>query len=104
MEVLKRALRELAEREPAFFRDLFLEAIRGDGRAAELLTELLTKYPEARRKLAQTIAATLTIPLNVATKQDIEELKQWTEAKLKRHRKPHGHQGRPQTSRHQGGS
>ena len=83
MEVLKRALRELAEREPAFFRDLFLEAIRGDGRAAELLAELLTKYPEARRKLAETIAATLTIPLNVATKQDIEELKQWTEAKLK---------------------
>ena len=44
LEVLKRALRELAEREPAFFRDLFLEAIRGDGRAAELLAELLTKY------------------------------------------------------------
>jgi len=83
LEVLKRALRELAEREPAFFRDLFLEAIRGDGRAAELLAELLTKYPEARRKLAETIAATLAIPLNVATKQDIEELKQWTEAKLK---------------------
>jgi len=83
LEVLKRALRELAEREPAFFRDIFLEAIRGDGRAAELLAELLTKYPEARTKLAETIAATITIPLNVATKQDIEELKQWTEAKLK---------------------
>jgi len=71
------------EKEPTFFRDILLEALRGDGRAAEILAELLTKHPEARTKLAKTIAATITIPLNVATKQDIEELKQWTEAKLK---------------------
>ena len=83
MEILKRALRELVEKEPTFFRDILLEALRGDGRAAEILAELLTKHPEARVKLAETIAATITIPLNVATKQDIEELKQWTEAKLK---------------------
>jgi hypothetical protein len=28
VEILKRALRELVEREPAFFRDLFLDALR----------------------------------------------------------------------------
>ena len=101
MEILKRALRELVEKEPTFFRDILLEALRGDGRAAEILAELLTKHPEARTKLARTIAATITIPLNVATKQDIEKLRQdmeqsiqelrqevdqlrrWTEAKLK---------------------
>ena len=37
VEILKWALRELVEREPVFFRDIFLEALRGDGRAAEIL-------------------------------------------------------------------
>ena len=53
VEVLKRALRELVEREPAFFRDLFLDALRSDGRAADALLELLTRHPEARLRLAQ---------------------------------------------------
>ena len=39
VEVLKRALRELVEREPIFFRDLFLEALRSDGRIAETLLD-----------------------------------------------------------------
>jgi hypothetical protein len=48
VEILKRALRELVEREPAFFRDLFLDALKSDGRVAEALLELITKHPEAR--------------------------------------------------------
>ena len=42
LEALKRALRELAEREPAFLRDLVLEALRSDGRIADALLDLLT--------------------------------------------------------------
>jgi len=86
VEVLKRALRELVEREPAFFRDLFLEALRADGRIAETLLELLTRHPEARLKLAQAVAGSIAVPLNVATKDDIkaavEELKRWSEEKF----------------------
>ena len=48
VEILKRALRELVEREPTFFRDLFLDALRVDGRIAETLLDLLTKHPEAK--------------------------------------------------------
>jgi len=95
VEVLKRALRELVEREPIFFRDLFLEALRADGRVAEMLLDLLTKHPEAKLKLAQAVAETVTIPLNVATKEDlkrvatkedletaVEQLKKWAEEKF----------------------
>jgi len=91
VEVLKRALRELVEREPTFFRDLFLDALRSDGRIAEALLDLLTKHPEAKLKLAQAMAETIAIPLNVATKedlkqlatkQDLEELKKWAEEKF----------------------
>jgi len=86
VEVLKRALRELVEREPTFFRDLFLEALRADGRVAETLLDLLTKHPEAKLKLAQAVAGSIAVPLNVATKDDIkaavEELKRWTEEKF----------------------
>jgi len=46
VEVLKRALRELVEREPSFLRDLVLEALRSDGGAAETLLDLFTKHPE----------------------------------------------------------
>jgi hypothetical protein len=31
VEILKRALGELVEREPSFLRDLFLDALRSDG-------------------------------------------------------------------------
>jgi hypothetical protein len=86
VEILKRALRELVEREPTFFRDLFLDALRSDGRAADALLELLTRHPEARLKLAQAVAGSIAVPLNVATKDDIkaavEELKKWTEEKF----------------------
>jgi len=86
VEVLKRALRELVEREPSFLRDLMLDALRSDGGAAEVLLELLTRHPEARLKLAQVVAGSIAVPLNVATKDDIkaavEELKKWAEEKL----------------------
>jgi hypothetical protein len=74
VESLKRALRELVEREPAFFRDLMLEALRSDGRAAEAILELITKYPEAKLRLAQAVAETVAVPLNVATKEDLKQL------------------------------
>jgi hypothetical protein len=86
VEILKRALRELVEREPSFVRDLMLDALRSDGGAAEALLELLTRHPEAKLKLAQAVAGSIAVPLNVATKDDIkaavEELKKWTEEKF----------------------
>jgi len=91
VEILKRALRELVEREPTFFRDIFLDALRVDGRVAEALLDLFTKHPEAKLKLAQAVAESIAIPLNVATKedlkqlatkQDLEELKKWAEEKF----------------------
>jgi len=74
VEVLKRALRELVEREPTFFRDLFLDALRSDGRIAEALLDLFTKHPEAKLRLAQAVAETVAVPLNVATKEDLKQL------------------------------
>jgi hypothetical protein len=86
VEILKRALRELVEREPSFLRDLMLDALRSDGGAAEALLDLLTKHPEAKLKLAQVVAGSIAVPLNVATKDDIkaavEELKRWAEEKF----------------------
>ncbi len=86
VELLKRALKELVEREPTFFRDLFLDALRSDGGAADALLELITEHPEARLRLAQVVAGSIAVPLNVATKDDIkaavEELKKWTEEKF----------------------
>jgi hypothetical protein len=53
---------------------------------AEALLELFTKHPEARLRLAQAVAGSIAVPLNVATKDDIkaavEELKRWTEEKF----------------------
>jgi len=74
VDSLKRALRELVEREPAFFRDLFLDALRADGRIAEALLDLFTKHPEAKLRLAQAMAESVAIPLNVATKEDLKQL------------------------------
>jgi len=95
VEILKRALRELVEREPTFFRDIFLDALRSDGRVAEALLDLFTKHPEAKLKLAQAVAESVAIPLNVATKEDlkqlatkqdleteVEQLKKWAEEKF----------------------
>jgi len=72
VEVLKKASRELVEREPSFLRDLFLDALRSDGRIAEALLDLFTKHPEARLKLAQAVAGSIAVSLNVATKDDIK--------------------------------
>ena len=74
VEILKRALRELVEREPTFFRDLFLDVLRVDGRVAEALLDLFTKHPEAKLRLAQAVAESVAIPLNVATKEDLKQL------------------------------
>ncbi len=70
VEVLKRALRELVDRGPSFLRDLFLDALRSDGRAADVLLELFTKHPEARLRLAQAVAGSIAVSLNVATKAE----------------------------------
>jgi len=64
----------LVEREPIFFRDLFLDALRADGRIAEALLDLFTKHPEAKLRLAQAVAETIAVPLNVATKEDLAKL------------------------------
>jgi hypothetical protein len=69
VELLKKALRELVERE-SFLRDLFLDALRSDGRAADALLELFTKHPEARLKLAQVVVGSFAVSLNVATKAE----------------------------------
>jgi len=95
VDVLKRALRELVEREPSFLRDLVLEALRSDGRIADALLDLLTKHPEAKLRLAQAVAEAVAIPLNVATKEDlrqyatkqdletaVEQLKRWAEERF----------------------
>jgi hypothetical protein len=74
LEILKRALRELVEREPSFLRDLFLDALKSDGRIAEALLELFTKHPETKLRLAQAVAESVAIPLNVATKEDLKQL------------------------------
>jgi hypothetical protein len=66
VEVLKKTLRELVERE-SFLRDLFLDALRSDGRA---LLELFTKHPEAKLMLAQVVAGSFAVSLNVATKAE----------------------------------
>ena len=66
VELLKKALRELVESE-SFLRDLFLDALRSDGYVAEATLDLFTKHPEARLKLAQVVAGSIAVPLNVAT-------------------------------------
>jgi hypothetical protein len=48
-------------------RDLFLDALRSDGRVAEALLDLFTKHPEAKLKLAQAVAGSTAVPFNVAT-------------------------------------
>ncbi|MFZ8808766.1 MAG: hypothetical protein ACO2PN_11780 [Pyrobaculum sp.] len=69
VELLKKALGELVESE-SFLRDLFLDALRSDGRIADVLLELFTKHPEARLKLVQVVAGSFATPLNVATKAE----------------------------------
>ncbi len=73
VEVFKRVLREVASSDPAFIRDVFIDALRGDGKAVEAIVDLITKNPEARLRLAEAIASAITVPLNVVTRQDLEE-------------------------------
>ena len=70
LEILKRALRELVEREPSFLRDLFLDPLRSDGRVVDVFLELVTKHSEARLKLAEVVAGSIAVPLNVAAKAE----------------------------------
>ncbi|MFP3157871.1 MAG: hypothetical protein RXQ97_06655 [Caldivirga sp.] len=74
VEVLKRLLREVVVSDPAFFRDLLLDVIRGDGRVVEAIIDLVAKNPEARLRLTEAIAGVITIPLNVATKDDVNRI------------------------------
>jgi len=76
VETIKRILREIATSDPAFIRDLFLDALKSDGKVIEAITELLTKNPEAKLRLAETIAGVITVPLNVATKEDIKRIEE----------------------------
>jgi len=72
VEDLKKLLKRLAEEDRDFLRSIILEAV-GDGGAEELV-EALLKSPRARARLAAELAAMITIPLNVATKDDIRTL------------------------------
>jgi len=72
VEELKRLLKRLAEEDRDFLRSIILEAV-GDGGAEELV-EMLLKSPRARARLAAELAAMITIPLNVATRDDIKAL------------------------------
>jgi len=72
VEELKRLLKRLAEEDRDFLRSIILEAVSDGG--AEELVEALLKSPRARARLAAELAAMITIPLNVATKDDIRAL------------------------------
>jgi len=74
VEELKKLLKRLAEEDRDFLRNIILEAV-GDGGAEELV-EALLKSPRARARLAAELAAMITIPLNVATKDDIRALEE----------------------------
>jgi len=72
VEEFKRLLKRLAEEDREFLRGVLLEAIGDSG--AEELVETLLRSPRARARLAAELAAMITIPLNVATKEDIKML------------------------------
>jgi len=74
VEELKRLLKQLAEEDREFLRGVLLEAIGDSG--AEELVEALLRSPRARARLAAELAAMITIPLNVATKDDIRALEE----------------------------
>jgi len=70
VEELKKLLKRLAEEDRDFLRSIILEVVSDGG--AEELVEVLLKSPRARARLAAELAAVITIPLNVATKEDLE--------------------------------
>jgi hypothetical protein len=63
--------------------------LRVDGRIAEALLDLFTKHPEAKLRLAQAVAESVAIPLNVATKEDLKQLA--TKQDIKRLEDQDGH-------------
>jgi len=65
-------LKRLAEEDREFLRRIVLDVVGDSG--AEELVEALLKSPRARARLAAELAAMITIPLNVATKEDIKTL------------------------------
>ncbi|MFB6491504.1 MAG: hypothetical protein TU35_009805, partial [Thermoproteus sp. AZ2] len=81
MEAFKKALEELAEKEPEALRKAVLRAL-----SAEDLAKLIASSEGARRTLAEAIAGAIAIPLNLATKEDIRRLeeKMATKEELKR--------------------
>ncbi|MEM3326375.1 MAG: hypothetical protein QXK63_02905 [Thermoproteus sp.] len=74
MEELKEALRRLLREDREFLRDLILGAISGDGSVAEEIMKLILNNPKTKAELLSEIAGGITIPLNVATKDDIKQL------------------------------
>jgi hypothetical protein len=81
VEAVKKALEELAEKEPEALRRAVLRAL-----SAEDLAKLIASSEGARRTLAEAIAGAIAIPLNVATREDIRRLeeKMATKEELKR--------------------
>ncbi len=76
MEVVKRGLRELAEREPQFLRELLVELLKADGGLAAAVVEAALRDEAARARLAAAIAATIAIPLNTATREDLKRIEE----------------------------
>ncbi|MEZ0320055.1 MAG: DUF3782 domain-containing protein [Pyrobaculum sp.] len=73
MEELKEGLRRLVKEDRRFFRDLIIEALSEDG---EELVDILLKSPRAKARLASELASVIAVPLNVATKEDVEKITQ----------------------------
>jgi hypothetical protein len=49
------------------FSEISLDALRSDGCVVDVLLGLFTKHPEARLKLAQAVAGSFAVSLNVTT-------------------------------------
>ncbi|MEM1615746.1 MAG: DUF3782 domain-containing protein [Pyrobaculum sp.] len=71
MEELKENLRRLVREDRRFFRDLVIEALGEDG---EELVDILLRNPRAKARLASELASVIAVPLNVATKEDVEKI------------------------------
>ncbi|MFN3804837.1 MAG: hypothetical protein ACK4SY_07250 [Pyrobaculum sp.] len=70
LEALKEALTKLLQTDRDFLRAVILEAIDG-GR----LLDAILADPQVRLRLATEMAKIITIPLNVATKEDIDQIR-----------------------------
>ncbi|MFN3804832.1 MAG: hypothetical protein ACK4SY_07225 [Pyrobaculum sp.] len=70
LEVLKEALTRLLQEDREFLRGVILDAIDG-GR----LLDAILADPQARLRLATEMAKTIAVPLNTATKEDIQQIR-----------------------------